>query len=286
MANILIIGCGYIGTALGQALLAADHQVWGLRRNPSALPEGFQRIACDLQNLADLPLDFQADYVFFMPSAGLYDLKTYQAVYKQGAENLLTCLQRNKILPKRLFYISSTSVYNQNNGAWVDETTPTKAANPCAEQLLLGEQAFLSSPFSTTIVRFGGIYGPGRNYFLKQVMAGNIMYSKEPLYMNHIHQKDCVGILQFLSQQANPESLYLGVDSAPTLKNTVIDWIREHYQLPPPEKTGASSPQEQRMRSHKRCTNKRILAAGYTFHYPSFREGYLASETPSPFCLP
>ena len=279
MKNILIVGCGYVGTALGQLLLAAGHNVWGLRRNPNELPEGFQRIACDLTSLASLKLEFQPDYVFFMPSAGQYDLATYEAVYATGAQNLVTCLHLNKSHPKRLFYISSTSVYGQSDGEWVNEASPVQASDPYATQLLLGEQVMLASPFSTTVVRFAGIYGPGRKHFLNQVVAGKILRSAAPIYTNRIHREDCAGILAFLMGIEEPHALYLGVDNEPALKNSVIEWIAGQYQLKLPAVAAKTTIQEQRMRSNKRCSNQRILSAGYQFHYPSFREGYARIET-------
>lgn len=279
MANILIIGCGYVGTALGRLLLAAGHNVWGLRRNPNELPEGFQRIACDLGGLASLKLHFQPDYVFFMPSAGQYDVAAYEAVYATGAQNLVTCLHLNQSRPKRVFYISSTSVYDQNDGAWVNEASPVKTSDPYATQLLLGEKVMLTSPFSTTVVRFAGIYGPGRKYFLNQVLSRKILRSSEPIYTNRIHREDCAGMLQFLMGIAEPEALYLGVDSEPALKNSVIEWIAAQYQLTLPAIAAKTTLEEQRMRGNKRCSNQRILSAGYQFHYPSFREGYARIET-------
>ena len=58
MANIVIVGCGYVGTALGQSLVQAGHRVWGIRRNPDKLPSDIQPIECDLANLANLRFDF------------------------------------------------------------------------------------------------------------------------------------------------------------------------------------------------------------------------------------
>jgi nucleoside-diphosphate-sugar epimerase len=274
MANILIIGCGYVGTALGRLLLAADHNVWGLRRNPNELPAGFQQIACDLTDLASLKLGFQPDYIFFMPAAGKYELAAYEAVYASGAQHLITCLHANNARPKRLFYISSTSVYGQNDGAWVNEASPTQTSDPYAAQLLFGEKVMLASQFATTVVRFAGIYGPGRKHFLNQVISGKILRSLEPIYTNRIHREDCAGILQFLMNMTEPEALYLGVDSEPVLKNSLIEWIAAQYQLQLPEMATKTTPQERHMRGNKRCSNQKILAAGYTFHYPSFREGY------------
>lgn len=274
MANVLVIGCGYVGKALAQDLLAAGHHVWGLRRDPSQLPADIRPIACDVVNLANLNLEFTPDYVFYLPSAGQYNVATYQTVYVDGVHNLLNCLTSNQLSPKRIFYISSTSVYGQSDGSWVDEMTPPQPLGPHANLLLAGEQAVLKSQYPTTVVRFAGIYGPERDYFVQQVKAGKMPLSSGPLYTNRIHRDDCAGMLQFLMTQPAVDDLYIGVDSAPVLKNTVITWLAEKLKVALPEVASGTSIPEQRMRGNKRCSNRRLIAAGYRLQCPSFREGY------------
>ena len=90
MARVLIAGCGYVGAALGRALVERSHGVWGLRRRPLSLPEGIVPIAADLglaSSLEDLPPDL--DYVFYMTSPGGSDDALYRAAYVQGLSNLL-----------------------------------------------------------------------------------------------------------------------------------------------------------------------------------------------------
>ena len=273
----MIVGCGYVGTALGQSLVQAGHRVWGIRRNPDKLPSDIQPIECDLANLANLRFDFSPEYIFYMPSAGQYDVATYRATYLDGAKNLLACLALNRSQCQRLFYISSTSVYSQDDGSWVDESTPAEPSSSHAELLLAGEQVFLQSDYPATVIRFGGIYGPNRTHFIDKVRIGEMLQSPKPLYTNRIHRDDCVGLLQFLLTYPQPESLYLGVDSEPALKNTVILWLAQQMGLVIPPIAKETSRPEQRMRGNKRCSNRRILAAGYQFKHPSFREGYLAT---------
>lgn len=259
---------------MGKLLLANGYYVWGLRRDPSDLPYGFNRITCDLANLGELKLGFDPDYVFFMPSAGKYDLETYKAIYTKGAENLIKCLNYNKSFPKRIFYISSTSVYTQNDGEWVNENSPIENITAEAECLINGEELLLNQ-FPLTVVRFGGIYGTGRKYLLNQIIEGKIKRSLYPSYINNIHQDDCASLLKFLMLLPNPRNLYLGVDSEPSLKNNVIEWLSNEYKLQLPDIVeNKLAVEEQRRRGNKRCSNQLILSEGYKFIYPSFRDGY------------
>jgi len=276
-ANCLIIGCGYVGTALAIELLADGHKVWGLRRHPSQLPKAVTPIACDLANLATLRLNFEPDYIFYMPSAGAYEIDLYHLAYVQGLKNLLLCLKNNQTLPKRLFYISSTSVYGQTNGAWVDETTLAVPSGAHAQQLLEGENLVQqATDFAHTIVRFAGIYGPQREYFIEQIKTNKMHLSSETIFTNRIHRDDCVGMLRFLMCYSKPDSMYIGVDSDPAPKNEVIAWLAEKLCCSLPSVSKEASIPEQRMRGNKRCSNRRLLASGYQLRMPTFREGYAA----------
>ena len=247
-----------------------------MRRDPSALPDGFNRIACDLANLGELKLSFKPDYVFFMPSAGKYDLETYKAIYTTGAENLIKCFNFNKYFPKRVFYISSTSVYTQNDGSWVNESSQINDINnPYAACLITGEESMRNHRFPLTVVRFGGIYGPGRKYLINQIIEGKIKRDLNPVYMNMIHQEDCACVLEFLMLLPNPGNLYICVDSEPSLKNTVVEWLSSKYKLQLPKNTENQLSAVQKIKSsNKRCSNQLIISEGYKFIYPSFRDGY------------
>ena len=260
---------------MGKLLLAEGYYVWGLRRDTSELPYGFNRIACDLANLGELKLSFNPDYVFFMPSAGKYDLETYKAIYTKGVENLIKCLNFNKSFPKRIFYISSTSVYTRNNGEWVNENSPIENITTHGACLINGEKLLLNNQFPLTVIRFSGIYGPGRKYLVNQIIEGRIKRSLYPSYINSIHQEDCARLLKYLMLLPNPRNLYIGVDSEPSLKIDVIEWLSNQYNLELPEiEENQFAVDLKTRRGNKRCSNQLILSEGFKFIYPSFRDGY------------
>ena len=125
MAKILIAGCGDIGTCLGKALIEKGHYVAGLRRHPPIETMGIRFIAADLTNPAELAgLDTDFDQVFFMAAPTQHDLHAYREIYEVGLKNLLHKFSKNQHNPHWMA-VSSTSVYGQVDGEWVDEDSLT-----------------------------------------------------------------------------------------------------------------------------------------------------------------
>ncbi|MCL4691342.1 MAG: SDR family oxidoreductase [Candidatus Hydrogenedentes bacterium] len=283
--RVLIAGCGYVGSALAARLVADNHEVWGLRRNPDRLPEDVRPIAADISDartLRDLPSDL--DYVFYTAAAGGYEEARYQAAYVQGPRNLLDALSSQDSI-KRVFFTSSTGVYTQQDGEWVDETSPAEATHFSGKAMLDGERMFREGPFPATSVRLGGIYGPGRAQTLDRIRDRVITCPAEPSYLNLVHRDDCAGILHHLMQLDNPEELYLGVDCEPAERGEMYRWLANMLGVPEPP-TDDAEPEGRRTRGNKRCSNARILATGYTFLHPTYREGFQAAFAPRPVTPP
>ena len=274
MAKILIAGCGGIGCTLGKLLVQNGHEVYGLRRDISEIPETITPIQADLATpTSNLPNDI--DYVFYTASAGKYKDTAYYLAYVSGVKHLLKDLANQNI--KRFFFISSTSVFGQNDGEMVDETSPTSDANFSTKRLLEGEALVLESKIPSTVIRFGGIYGPGRTHLIYLVTQGKV-HCMDGVWSNRIHSTDCVGILKHLLglNEEDPslvDNLYVGVDSHPTPLCEVYDWLSEQLCVPDVEHI---EPKEssRHMRSNKRISNKKILSTGYEFIYPDYQSGY------------
>ena len=125
--------------------------------------------------------------------------------------------------------------------------------------------------YPTTAVRFGGIYGPDRTRLINSVRDGTARMTFDSVYTNRIHIQDCVGALTHLIQLDQLFDIYLAVDEEPAPKNDVIAYIADRLGVALPEfDTLDESPQ----RGNKRCSNARLLASGYRFQYPTYREGY------------
>ena len=121
-SNALIAGYGRVGTALAHKLLASGNQVWAIRRTqePTSGPVHF--LTGDLlgTNWAD-HLPDSIDYVFFLASADNRTPESYRTTYIEAPRQLLSVLRERHLTPKRVFFASSTAVYGQSYGEWVDE---------------------------------------------------------------------------------------------------------------------------------------------------------------------
>lgn len=278
MAQMLIAGCGYVGTALGVRLAAAGHEVWGLRRSAIGLPAEIRYLAADLtdpQTLRDLPPGLE--WVFYTAAADGADEEAYRAVYVDALRHLLQALQRQGQAPRRVFYTSSTAVYAQADGEWVDETSPTAPTHFTGKCLLEGERLLLEGPFPATVLRLGGIYGPGRTSLIERIRQGRAFCSAgPPRYTNRIHRDDCAGALHHLMTLAEPDGLYIGVDHEPADQCDVLRWLAAQVGAPPPRLEAGADAGRRRQHTNKRCRNAKLVASGYSFQYPTFREGYTA----------
>jgi nucleoside-diphosphate-sugar epimerase len=276
MARILIAGCGYVGEELGNLLLAEGHDVWGLRRNPRSLRVGIKSIAADLaqpEDLRDLPGDL--DVVFYLVSPNGAEDALYRRAYVDGLRGLISALRQQRQEP-RLLFASSTAVYDQDDGGWVDESSEAAPEHWSGKRILEGEQLALQAASSATVIRFGGIYGPRRTRLIDLVRSGRAFYRRDPpYYTNRIHRDDCAGALRHLMKLEDPDSIYLGVDNEPAEERAVMLWLAGAMGSPEPRAVDKKEASK-RPRSNKRCCNARLVQSGYKFRYPTFREGYSA----------
>lgn len=280
--RILIAGCGYVGSELARQLLAAGHTVFGLRRNTAQLPPGVEPIPADLVVPGSLAVVPKAlDYVFYTASASGYSESAYRAAYVSGLRNLLGALYRQTEL-KRIIYTSSTGVYAQDDGSWLDESSPTPSDRFSARALLEGELAVRDARIPGTVARFSGIYGPGRTRLIDSVAEGSARLEPGPdRYLNHIHRDDCAGVLVHLMNLKKPEDLYLATDNEPRTRNDLLCWIAQQLGKPEPPMAepveGEARPSERG--GNRRYRNTRLKDSGYAFKYPTYREGYGALIT-------
>lgn len=273
--QILIVGCGDIGSRTAVGLVAKGYQVFGARRSVAALPDGVQALRLDVSDLNSwFDLTLQPDYIIYSVAAGGFTEASYQAAYADGVRNMLTWLTEQRIQPKRIFFVSSTSVYGQNEGETVDENTPTQPQGFAGRIMLEAEEALRNSVFSHTVLRFSGIYGPGRDLLIRQVKQGRIAPEVPVMYSNRIHSEDCAGVINHLLVMDHAEeaidSLYLATDKGSVPIYEVMRWMADELEVTPTEIVEAPT----KRRASKCCLNQRLLATGYIFQYPTYREGY------------
>ena len=277
MARVLIAGCGYTGIALGKELASEGHTVWGLRRRPELLPAAIHPLKADLCDPGSLTLiPPNLDFVFYTAAAERTDDASYTAAYVTGIQNLLNQLSQSHQSLRRIFFTSSTAVYAQTGGEWVDETSETLPREFSGRRLLEGEELLLKGPFAATVVRMAGIYGPGRTRLIDEVRRGEaVCDTTEPRHTNRIHRDDGASVLQHLMRLSSCETLYVGADNEPADQAEVLRWLATRLGALP-SNAEPRTPTGRESKSNKRCRNSRLLQSGYSFRYPTFREGYEA----------
>lgn len=276
MAKILIIGCGAIGSQLARVLSAKGHEVTGLKRNPPETDDNtinyFSADISRFTDLEDLPTDF--DVVYFIVSPDGRNEDSYREIYETGLDNLLNKFSRADSSPHWIF-VSSTSVYGQSKGEWVDEQSLAEPDSATSRLIRQAEQKLMDLDAKNIIVRFSGIYGPGREYLIRMAREAPAIQRDPPYFTNRIHEQDCIGVLTFLLEcrlaGGEMEQCYLASDDDPAPLWEIMSWLAERMNCRLPTVKTV----DQRWVMNKRCKNQRLKALGYTFRYSCFKDGYL-----------
>jgi len=278
MARILIAGCGDIGVAAGQLLADDGHDVVGLRRTPPANDNKIRYIKADLSNSADLEkLDSGFELVIYILTPDDRSEQSYRNVFELGVANLLNIFSK-KNADTRFIFVSSTSVYGQTHGEWVDEKSVTEPNSITGKIIFQAERSFLAHGNSNCIIRFSGIYGRNRSRLLDLVAKGGEVQYQPAYFTNRIHRDDCVAVLRFLTNKmiagAALESIYLASDDDPAAKWDVFNDLADKLGVERPAKAILPRGSDQ----NKRCSNRRLKQLGYRFIYKSYKEGYELSN--------
>lgn len=310
--TVLLAGCGDLGTEAGLRFAEKGHRVVGWRRSPEKLPAAIEGVAAELGSgkLPPIPADTTAVVVAIAADSPTDE--AYRAVYVDGLANVLDALEaareRDGVVPRRVLFVSSTAVYGDAGGGWVDESTTPAPGGFSGRIIREAEELLYSrlhgSGITPVVLRLGGIYGPGRTRLIDQVRGGTAVIPAESRFTNRIHRDDAAAaIVHLCTMDAEPGPLYLGVDNDPAELGDVLGFLAAELGLPQPPSeptlTSASeegSPGEQSLGTaaggepsrgepsrgepsrggNKRCSNAMLRGTGFEFQYPSFREGYRA----------
>lgn len=269
MATLWCIGCGDLGTGIGTVFSAEGWQVIGVRRRPAA-DSPFPQVALDVlaqpEQLKTLP---KPDYVVYTVTPSQRTETAYRDAYVEGVRHVLAALPTDL---RRFILVSSTGVYHQTQGEWVDETSPANPEGFSGRALLEGEALLQQGGLPATIVRLSGIYGPGRWRLIDRARNQLPAAKHPPAWTNRIHRDDAVGFIAHLLRQTQAgeplQELYLGTDDVPATEWEVMCAIHDMLGLPPPaEKSGTDD-------QNKRLRNTRMKQTGYVLRFPGYREGY------------
>lgn len=282
----LIVGCGYVGLPLGAELVRQGHEVSGLRRSENSAAEltaaGITPLVGDItqpETLAVLPDNF--DWVINCVSSSHGGVEDYRKVYLDGTRNLVAWLAASP--PKKFVYTSSTSVYGQDDGSLVKESSPTEPPTDTGEILLETEKlllaAFAEKKFPAVILRVAGIYGPERGHWFRQLLRGEASIEGDGLrLLNMIHRDDLIGCIGAALKSGRAGEIYNACDDEPVAQVHFFRWLCEALDKPmPPSVPADADTRHKRGVTNKKISNRRIkMELGYQFKHPNFRKGYTA----------
>ena len=273
--TLISFGHGYVAQALGQALLADGWQVFGTTRDASR--------ADALANTGVTPLLWSDEGAIRAAMGQASHLLASAAPGPQGDPVLAAFGPAIAAAAPRLRwagYLSTTGVYGDHQGAWVDEDTPLTPSTARGQARVLTEaewQALTALPLH--IFRLAGIYGPGRGPFAK-LRAGTAQRIVKPgQVFSRIHRDDIVRVLRASMAHPNPGRMYNLCDDDPAPPQDVIGHAAQLLGLPmPPEIAFDQADLGPMARSFyaesKRVSNARIKQElGVSLAYPTYRQG-------------
>jgi len=262
--KIAVLGCGYVGAEFARQARAAGHGVVGVVRSEASRDklraEGLAAEALDLYagDWSLLPARFDA--VVYAASTG-GGPEAYALAYDVGVKRALAWARG--VGAQAFIFTSSTGVYRQDDGRIVDEESVVGGA-PTADAILGGEHAVLSSGFAKArVLRFGGLYGPGRHHMVDQLRRGeNVIGGRVDHYINYLHRDDAASsILAALVTGPGGARVYNVGDGNPVTKEALARWIAERLGQSAPV-FDPSAPAGPRVAKGGRTQPSRIVATG------------------------
>ena len=275
----MIIGCGYLGLRIARLWRDAGHHVHTCTRTcqkaETLAAEGFHPTLADIlqpESLRQLP---DCETVLMAVAHDASSGVSRHDTYVRGLSNLLKALSPNT---RRFLYISSTGVYGDFGGDWVDESSPCVPIREGGQACLEAEQTLAAHPIGdrAIVFRMAGLYGPDRVPRLCEIAAAEPIQAATDGYLNLIHIDDAAQIVVTAEQQIEPPQTYVVSDGTPVLR---IEYLKEiAKQLGASEPTFAQPPTDApdvvRSIGNKRIRNLRMLRdLDVTLQYADYRTG-------------
>jgi len=279
--HILILGCGYVGSKLAQACLHKGMRVTATtrRRERQTELQGAGVEAVLAATPVDVPAAVLASVDAIVDSIPLVrDAQGMHALQPQW----LPELQAKAGQVQWAGYLSTTGVYGDAGGAWVDESWPCKPASARGSERLKAEQAWLHSDLPAEVFRLAGIYGPERN-ILGRLNAGGykVVQWQPPHYSSRIHVDDIVAALIAAMQQPRPGRIVNLADDLPLPHCDYVQALAQWIGAPMPVVLSEQAGKQQLSAAalsffsdNKRVSNRLLHDELLPIlNYPDFRAG-------------
>lgn len=263
MPKVLIAGCGYLGLATARLFQTRGWEVAGLARSPQEAGD-FPIFVGDLTDATSLTALPESDVIIHCASSGRGGAEEYRRVYLEGMQNLA-----QRFPSAHLIFTSSTSVYAQNDGSNIDESSAAEPSRDTGKFLRAAEKAALAA--GGCVARLAGLYGPARSVLLQRFFSGEAVIEDDGARtVNQIHRDDAASALVCLATQ-KATGIFNVCDDHPLTQREVYTWLAEHFQQPLPP-TGPVNPHRKRGVTNKRVSNAKMHTLGWAPQFPSFRE--------------
>jgi nucleoside-diphosphate-sugar epimerase len=282
----LIVGCGYLGLHVAQRWIAAGHKVVGLVRTLASAAVLVRRSVCPIvadvtqpSTLSNLPsADTLLYAVGYDPAGGM----TRTAVFVDGLRSVLDALSPEV---RRVILVSSTGVYAEQGGGWVDESSPCKPPRESGQALLSAEAALAGHHLGEhgIVLRLAGIYGPGRLPSRAELASSGPLPIAAGQYVNFIHVEDAATAVLAAEAHAQSPRTFVISDGQPVERRDYFVALARQFGLPAPSfRDPLPGEAIGRRASNKRVNNARMLNELHVrLAYPTYREGLTAAVTPA-----
>lgn len=266
--DVLLVGCGELGSSIGLRLADRGHTVLGLRRRADLVPAPLRGLSVDLNREAPRLPRLRLRHLVVALTTRPRTEEAYRATYVDGLGRALDSLDAAGRRPDRAVLVSSTGVYGDlPPDPLTDEDTPARPADGPARALLEAEELFTARVPGGCVLRLSGLYGRGPSRFADQVRAGQV--SDPGRWTNRIHRDDAAdAVVHLLTRPQPPAGLYVGTDDEPALLGDAAAYLAARLGAPPPPRADPAS-------GHgKQLSNARLRATGWVPAHPTYREGY------------
>ena len=288
----LVFGCGYLGQRVAARWIEQGCEVYAVTRSTGRaeafIAAGIRPLIGDILDSAawgDLPV---AETVLFAVGYERASERSIREVYVDGLRNVLATLPRGT---GRLIYVSSTGVYGQADGSWVDEESPCLPGREGGVACLEAERLLQGSSWGrqSVILRMSGIYGPGRIPRRRELEAGRPLAAPQAGFLNLVHVDDAARAVLAAERDHGGPQVYCVSDGNPVLRGDYYRYLAQLLGAPEPQFVEApeNSPARLRASSSKRISSDRLRNRwGFRFEYPSYREGLAAIVAAENCCEP
>jgi nucleoside-diphosphate-sugar epimerase len=287
--QVFIVGCGATGELVAARELARAHHVWALARSAQSearlKDKGIEAVPGDLDNpasLAGLQVGVERLYYFAPPPPGGTDDPRLAA--------FLTALTAP--YPRRAVLISTTAVYGDCQGAWVDEDQPTRPLSDRGQRRLAAESLWRDwadeHGVRSVVLRVAGIYGIGKLPVARLGQGRPVLLESQSPWSNRIHIDDLAEACLLAGSAARPAGIYNASDGHPSSMTDYFNRVADTLGLPRPPQIDRQQA-EQRLSAgmlaylseSKRIDNHRLREQlGLQLRYPTLERGLAACLDP------